>query len=110
MKTAIKLYTETSAIRTYQGDMIITEKKLDEIYWALNTWVKFMKIGWKIINTSDIRSVEKYLADDMEMYILSQEDPKKQRLLEILQERKNSNFKTKGIEHLEQIYQDRFTQ
>jgi len=53
--------------------------------------------------------VEKYLANDLEMYILSQDQPKKTRMLEILEERKTKHFKTMGIEHLEQIYQDRFT-
>ena len=68
----IKPYQEMIKIRLYQWEDIITTISIDELFGFLNSWIKFMKLDWKIINTNDIRIAEPYKIDDIENYILSQ--------------------------------------
>lgn len=46
--------------------------------------------------------------DDIECFILSQEPEVKERLRAILKEREEKNHKTNGINHLWNIYEERF--
>jgi hypothetical protein len=60
------------------------------------------------VNINEIKFVEPYFPNDIEIFIATQNDPNvKKELQQIFKERQEKNLKTNGVVHLREIYQTR---
>jgi len=95
-------------ITLISGREIITSVSMDLIEKAMAT-SKMIKAAWVLINSSSISTVEQYRWDDIDHFLVWITDPiMKDKLQEIIKERKSKNLQTRGVEHLMQIYTDRY--
>ena len=87
---------------------IITSINMDLMEKAI-TSSKMIKAWWILINSSSISTVEPYRWDDIDHFLVGITDPNlKDKLQEILKERKSKNLQTRWVEHLMSIYTDRY--
>lgn len=101
-------YKGISLIRLTDGDTIQVDKSPDEVLAVINSGVKFVKIGGKIVNVNIIGRVDLVEATDIDLFLLGITDTIiRDRMKAILEERKNKGVKTNGVQHLIQIYEDR---
>ncbi len=90
------------------GREIIANVDLNTIEKAIE-FSKMLKINWMLINSNSISTVELYEPDKIEDFIFSITDTIiRSRLLQIRKERKDKNLSLNSIQHLMQIYTDRF--
>lgn len=95
-------------ITLISGREIITSINMDLMEKAIAS-SKMIKAAGVLINSSSISTVEPYRWDDIDHFLVGITDPiMKDQLQEILKERKSKNLQTRGVEHLMQIYTDRF--
>ena len=81
---------------------------IDELNLYLQKSTKFVKISWTIININEIKFVEPYKPNDIEMFIATQNDPSVQKELQkIYSERNAKDLKTDWPKHLRSIYETR---
>lgn len=103
--------TESKPLRKVtlkSGREIITSITGDTIEKAVMT-ARMIKLAWILVNTDVISTVEPYRGDDIDHFLIGITDPiMKDKLQEILKERKSKNLQTRGVEHLMQIYTDRY--
>ena len=60
------------------------------------------------MNVNEIKFVEPYVPNDIEIFIATQTDPEvKKQLQQIMKERQEKNLKTNGVDHLRNIYETR---
>jgi hypothetical protein len=100
-KMDIKPYQDSIKIQLYQWEDIITTLSIDDLFKLLNSWVKFIKIDWKIKNISDIRWAEPYIVNDIESFILS----KPKDIQQVLRDRNEEKYKKiwKRFESIQEI-------
>ena len=95
-------------ITLISGREIITSINMDLMEKAIAN-AKMIKAAWVLINSSSISTIEPYRWDDIDHFLVWITDPiMKDQLQEILKERKSKNLQTRGVEHLMQIYTDRY--
>lgn len=95
-------------ITLISGREIITSINMDLMEKAIAS-CKMIKAAWVLINSSSISTIEPYRWDDIDHFLVWITDPTmKDQLQEILKERKSKNLQTRGVNHLMQIYTDRF--
>ena len=95
-------------ITLISGREIITSINMDLMEKAIAS-SKMIKAAWVLINSSSISTIEPYRWDDIDHFLVWITDPiMKDQLQGILKERKSKNLQTRGVEHLMQIYTDRY--
>lgn len=95
-------------ITLISGREIIANVDLNLVEKAIE-FSKMLKIDWMLINSSSISTVELYEPDKIEDFIFSITDGiLKARLIQIRKERKEKNLSLNSVQHLMQIYTDRF--
>ena len=95
-------------ITLISGREIIANVNLNLVEKAME-FSKMLKVDWMLINSSSISTVEIYEPDKIEDFIFSITDRMvKGRLLQIRKERKEKNLPLNSVQHLMQIYTDRF--
>lgn len=70
MSTDLKVYTEQTIIKLFDWTTIITTVELDKLLEVCNWWPKFIKVWWKVVNTSSISYVDTQKIWEIESYIL----------------------------------------
>lgn len=68
----------------------------------------FIVIGDELVNKYEIKWAKKYIPNDMQMFIFSQNKEVSERLQAIYNERKEKLLPTNWVEHLLEIYTKRF--
>lgn len=102
-------FKNVSLIKLSDGSTIQTDKSPDEILRVVNSGVKFVKIGGKVVNINAIRTIETKEGNEISDFLLGITDEVvKDRLKEILEERGNKWLKTNGVKHLVGIYESRY--
>ena len=105
----LKEYKKISVITLSNGNELMTDKSPEEILKVVNSGVKFVNIGGKVVNVNAIWTIDPKQADDINMFILGITDTiVRDRLNDIKKERENKWLKLNGVQHLIQIYEDRF--
>lgn len=95
-------------ITLISGREIIANVNLNLVEKAIE-FSKMLKVDWMLINSSSISTVEIYEPDKIEDFILSITDTRiRSKLLQIRRERKEKNLSLNSVQHLMQIYTDRF--
>jgi len=95
-------------ITLISGREIIANVNLNLVEKAIE-FSKMLKIDWMLINSSSISTVEIYEPDKVEDFIFSITDLKiRSKLLQIRKERKDKNLPLNSVQHLMQIYTNRF--
>ena len=95
-------------ITLISGREIIANVNLNLVEKAIE-FSKMLKIDWMLINSSSISTVEIYEPDKVEDFIFSITDLKvRSKLLQIRSERKDKNLPLNSVQHLMQIYTNRF--
>lgn len=95
-------------ITLISGREIIANVDLNIVEKAIE-FSKMLKIDWMLINSSSISTVELYEPDKVEDFIFSITDLKvRSKLLQIRKERKEKGLSLNSVQHLMQIYTDRF--
>lgn len=111
--TAIKQYKKLTMIKLKSWRLLRTPASKEEVQKFLADKSKdyLMIDGVGFNRMTEVAEFFEFVPDDMECFILSQPDPiTRERLREILEERKKGNHKTNGISHLREIYEKRFLQ
>ncbi len=95
-------------VHLFSWDSILANWTVDEMFSVLQNGSKFVKISWNVVNINEIKFVEPYNPNDIEIFIATQTDSKiKNDLQKIMKERDEKNLKTNGVEHLRSIYETR---
>lgn len=103
-------WKEVNVITFFDWWQLIAEADTQEIFRALNSWNKFLKIWWTIINISDIKRISNTKINPVQEYIISEKDPvKRERLQEIFKERTDKKLRISNIQHLLDIYESRYS-
>ena len=95
-------------IHLFSGDVLLATWTIDQMNAVLQQSTKFVKIAWTIVNINEIKFVEPYDPNEIEIFIWTQTDPQiKKDLQKIYDERKSKNLETNWSKHLREIYQTR---
>lgn len=70
MTTDLKVYTEQTMVKLFDWTVIITTAKIDDLINACNSWQKFIKIWWQMVNVNQIASADTKKIWEVESYIL----------------------------------------
>lgn len=82
---------------------------IEKMAKALGDQSKFIVVGDRIINKSDIRQVLTHKpADEIEAYVAEQIWDRRERLKLILADRKEKKLHTNGLNHLLDIYKTKY--
>ena len=102
-------FKKLSVITLSNGDELMTDKSPEEILKVVNSGVKFVNIGGKVVNVNAIWTINPKEWDEVSDFILGITDTIiRDRLNGIKKERDNRGLKLNWISHLIQIYTDRF--
>lgn len=94
-------------VHLFSWDNILANGTVDEMLLYIEKAKTFLKISWIIVNVKEIKFVEPYIPDDIEMFIASQTDPGiKDALERIITVRDAQGKTTNWPQHLRQIYLD----
>lgn len=97
----LKEYKQLLKIIMFDGTEIITDKPEDMVLKLLNSGVKFVKIEGTILNTSDVRRLEPYIAWGIQQAIVAEKDPRKKEVMQFWYDtRKKENKATNSLKHL----------
>ena len=95
-------------VHLFSWDVLLFEWNIDKIFSVLQNGSKFVKISWNVVNINEIKFVEPYIPNDIEIFIATQNDPHvKKELKKIYDERNAKWLKTAWTEHLRKIYTTR---
>lgn len=93
-------------VHLFSGETLLANWTVDELYMYLQWSTKFVKIAWTIVNINEIKFIEPYNPDEIEIFIATQNDPRvKKELQQIIKERQEKNLKTNNVAHLWDIYE-----
>lgn len=82
---------------------------IEKMAKALSDQSKFIVVWDRIINKSDIRQVLTHKPkDDIEAFVYEQPGKVKERLTNILKDRKEKQLNTNGLKHLVEIYNSKY--
>ena len=102
-------YKKISVITLSNWKELTTDKSPEDILKVVNSGVKFVNIGGKVVNVNAIWTIDPKQADDVDTFILGITDViVRDRLNDIKKERENKKLNLNGVQHLLQIYKDRF--
>ena len=102
-------YKKISVITLSNGSELMTDKSPEDILKVVNSGVKFVNIGGKVVNVNAIWTIDPKQADEVSTFILGITDTiVRDRLNDIKKERENKWLKLSWISHLLQIYKDRY--
>lgn len=97
-------------IKLKSGKALFTSGTVEQVATLLEN-KSFVVIDWFGFNKFEVETFEKYNPNDIEAYIISQNDKQIQnRLRDIYEERKMKNLKTNWVKHLMEIYWSRFNE
>ena len=82
MATDLQVYTEQTAVKLFDGTVIITTASIDKLMEACNSWQKFIKLWWQMVNVANIASADSQKIWEIESFILQQPKDIQQRLRE----------------------------
>ena len=72
MTTDLQVYTEQTAVKLFDWTIIITTASIDKLMDACNSWQKFIKLWWQMVNVNQIASADTKKIWEVESYILQQ--------------------------------------
>ena len=102
-------YKKISIITLSNWNELMTDKSPEEILKVVNSGVKFVNIGGKVVNVNAIWTIDPKQADEISGFILGITDAiVRDRLNDIKKERENKWLKLNWVQHLLQIYKDRY--
>ena len=70
MSTDLKVYTEQTMVKLFDWPVIITTANIDKLMEVCNSWQKFIKIWWQMVNVNQIASADTKKIWEVESYIL----------------------------------------
>lgn len=106
---AIKEYQEMCIITRKNGEDIQTTASLEQLEQLINNWPQMIRFGDELVNKYEITGVKKVVMNDIDNYISSITDAEmKKRLKDIVKERKVKWLSINWVNHLMDIYQNRF--
>ena len=95
-------------IKRKDGEEFIMRGSIDEWLKLVNNGPQFISIGWGVVNKFEIFTIDPYIPSEIDGYIAWITDKVvRDRLKEIVKERKDKWLKMNGVQHLIQIYTDR---
>ena len=77
----IKPYEKVTLIESFDGSLIKTKAPMEEIKKNMNE-KKFISIGWEVRNTASIKKMKETQIDELESFILSQDEEMQNKLRE----------------------------
>lgn len=106
---AIKEYQEMCIITRKNWDDIQTTASLEQLEQLINNWPQMIRFWDELVNKYEITGVKKVVMNDIDNYISSITDAEmKKRLKDIVKERKAKWLSINWVNHLMDIYQNRF--
>ena len=75
-------YKELVRIIMFDGTELLSDKPLDTLQGVLNSGVKFVKVDGVVINTSDVKRVEPFIANDIKQAIMLEKDTNKKEVMQ----------------------------
>lgn len=109
MENWIKEYQQICVITKKDGSVIQTTASLEVLEKMINDGPQMLRFWDELVNRYEIIWVKKQQINWLDAYIANITDTTvKQRMRDIIKERESKNLKTNGVNHLIQIYTDRF--
>ena len=106
---AIKEYQEMCIITRKNWDDIQTTATLEQLEQLINNWPQMIRFWDELVNKYEIIWVRKVVMWELDTYIASITDnDMKAKLRKIVKERKEKWLSINGVNHLMEIYQNRF--
>lgn len=106
---AIKEYQEMCIITRKNGDDIQTTATLEQLEQLINNWPQMIRFWDELVNKYEIIWVKKVVMWELDTYIASITDnDMKSKLRKIVKERKEKWLSINWVNHLMDIYQNRF--
>jgi len=100
----LKEYKQLVRLVMFDGTELLSDKPLDAILTLLNSGVKFVKVDGVVVNTSDVKRVEPFIAGDIKQAIMLEKDLNKKEVMQYWYDtRKKENKPTKNLKHLLEI-------
>lgn len=87
MTNELKVYEQITIVKLMDGSQITTPIPVENLLKATNSWLKFIKIWWKLINVNTISQAEEKKWNTIDNFILSFSPEIQDRLNSIKQEK-----------------------
>ena len=112
MSTAITEYKQYIKVFTKWNDTpyYLPKDWSNKVYEAMNLWKPIIMPNWDIISWYQIERAITTMLDELDEYVVSVSDRlQRQRLIEIIEERKSKKLNIAWVDHLIQIYDRRYS-
>ena len=87
MTNELKVYEQITIVKLMDWSQITTPISVEDLLKATNSWLKFIKIWWKLINVNTISQAEEKKGNTIDNFILSFDPEIQDRLNSIKQEK-----------------------